>query len=152
MSEAIERRAVRALLFNADGYLLLIRRCRPGMEPYWTTPGGGIEPIDESPEAALERELFEELGATAKALKQVFLLTSVQRMRLRVQYFYVCRLETMTPEAASGTELRDPTRGSYDVAPVSPTTRGLAQIDLRPTPVKDFVVANRHALLDLVGL
>ena len=65
------RRAVRALLLDGDA-LVLIRRTRPGRPVYWTTPGGKIEPGDASPQAALRRELDEELGAVAGPVRQVF--------------------------------------------------------------------------------
>lgn len=36
-----------------------------------TTPGGGVEPTDSSVEAALRRELVEELGATITSVSQL---------------------------------------------------------------------------------
>jgi 8-oxo-dGTP pyrophosphatase MutT (NUDIX family) len=60
---AVERRSARAILIDDAGKLVLIRRSRPGRAPYWTTAGGGVEESDASVEAAMRRELFEELGA-----------------------------------------------------------------------------------------
>ncbi|MGH3869561.1 MAG: NUDIX domain-containing protein [Pseudonocardiaceae bacterium] len=54
----VSRRSARALLLDDDGRLVLIKRTKPGESPYWTTPGGGIEP-GESTTGALERELGE---------------------------------------------------------------------------------------------
>lgn len=54
-------------MIDDDGRLLLIKRTKPGQAPYWTTPGGGVEDTDESVEAALQRELAEELGVEASA-------------------------------------------------------------------------------------
>lgn len=55
---------VAAALINADGKILLAQRpadkTMPGL---WEFPGGKIEP-GETPEAALARELHEELGLT----------------------------------------------------------------------------------------
>jgi 8-oxo-dGTP pyrophosphatase MutT (NUDIX family) len=34
---------VRALLITPAGELLTIRRTRPGEDPYWVLPGGGID-------------------------------------------------------------------------------------------------------------
>ena len=60
--EPVERRAVRALVLDADGRALLVQYRRPvGDETWWGTPGGGIEP-GESHEDALRRELREEIG------------------------------------------------------------------------------------------
>jgi 8-oxo-dGTP pyrophosphatase MutT (NUDIX family) len=56
------RQAVRALLINPSLETLLIysREPRSGAV-LWLTPGGGLEP-DETPEAALRREVYEETG------------------------------------------------------------------------------------------
>lgn len=55
---------------------MLIKRTKPGQEPYWTAPGGDVEDSDSSIEAALYRELSEELGAEAAGASQVFLFSS----------------------------------------------------------------------------
>lgn len=58
----IERRAVRALVVDADGRVLLVQYRRPvGDDTWWGTPGGGVDP-GESDEQALARELREEIG------------------------------------------------------------------------------------------
>lgn len=59
------RRAARAILIDDRGRLVLLKRSKRDRAPYWTTPGGGVEETDASVEAALHRELAEELGATA---------------------------------------------------------------------------------------
>ena len=61
----IERDAVRALVVDAEGRVLLVQFRRPiGDECWWGTPGGGIDP-GESHDAALRRELLEEIGLHA---------------------------------------------------------------------------------------
>jgi TDG/mug DNA glycosylase family protein len=65
--EPIERRAVRALTLDSRGRTLLVRWLRPGGAPFWIGPGGGVEP-GESDEAALHRELAEELGLVDREL------------------------------------------------------------------------------------
>jgi TDG/mug DNA glycosylase family protein len=62
-----ERRAVRALVVDADGRTLLVRWPRPGGSAFWIAPGGGVEP-GESDEDALRRELAEEIGIVDPAL------------------------------------------------------------------------------------
>jgi 8-oxo-dGTP pyrophosphatase MutT (NUDIX family) len=55
----IER--VRAVLVTPDGCLLAIRRDRPDRATYWMLPGGHVDPGDQSLEAALSREISEEI-------------------------------------------------------------------------------------------
>jgi 8-oxo-dGTP pyrophosphatase MutT (NUDIX family) len=59
----VVKRSARVILLDGDE-LVLIKRTKPGREPYWVTVGGGVEADDESIEAALQREVFEELGGT----------------------------------------------------------------------------------------
>ncbi len=54
---------VAAILYNADRQVLLMQRDqKPGLEfaGWWTLPGGRVE-ADETPDAAIERELREEI-------------------------------------------------------------------------------------------
>jgi ADP-ribose pyrophosphatase YjhB (NUDIX family) len=52
------------------GKVLLIQRVRQPYAGYWTLPGGRLEP-GESAETAARREIAEELGLTAHALRPV---------------------------------------------------------------------------------
>jgi G:T/U-mismatch repair DNA glycosylase/8-oxo-dGTP pyrophosphatase MutT (NUDIX family) len=63
----LERRAVRALTLDSRGRTLLVRWPRPGGAPFWIAPGGGVE-AGESDNAALHRELAEELGLLDRQL------------------------------------------------------------------------------------
>jgi TDG/mug DNA glycosylase family protein len=57
-----EREAVRALLVDGDGRVLLANFENPvTKDGWWATPGGGVEP-GETDAVALRRELLEELG------------------------------------------------------------------------------------------
>jgi 8-oxo-dGTP pyrophosphatase MutT (NUDIX family) len=61
-SVLIHRQAVRAILLSPDLEVLLLQIRDPaGGDPFWITPGGGLE-TDESIEAGLRRELREEVG------------------------------------------------------------------------------------------
>ena len=59
--EPEERDAVRAAVVDGQRRVLLVEYEDPGGDRWWGTPGGGKEP-DESDEAALRRELREEVG------------------------------------------------------------------------------------------
>jgi len=142
------RRAVRALLLDGDA-LVLLRRTRPGRPVYWTTPGGKIEPDDASPEAALRRELDEELGATAGPVRQVFACGEQSPELYRLNTFYVCRLTSMDLSRRHGPEFKDPSKGRYDVDLVPCTPADLAAIDLIPATLAAYL--QDHAA-DLAGL
>src|SRR3712207_1642250 len=62
-----ERIVVVGAALIEDGHLLAARRSAPAeLAGRWELPGGKVEP-GETPEAALERELREELGVDAEA-------------------------------------------------------------------------------------
>lgn len=147
----IVRRAARAILYDDDGNLLLIRRTKPNRPIYFTTPGGGIEPQDASPIDALTRELKEELGATATGYRQVLINTFEYGEGVVVQYFFVCRLTSLDMSVRDGPEFSDPSRGRYDLARVLPPG-GLRPLRLRPEGLADFLISNHEALLLAVGL
>ena len=147
----LRRRAARAILIDSESRLVLIRRTRPGMPVYWTTPGGGVEPQDGSVEAALHRELREEIGATADLAGQVLLTSAVDERDVWVQHFLLARLTSLDLSIRDGPEFTDPTRGSYEVEHIDLRTAELTQLDLRPPELKTFILANREALLLLLA-
>jgi ADP-ribose pyrophosphatase YjhB (NUDIX family) len=110
----IRRHSARAILLDDQGRLVLIRRTRPGQAPYWTTAGGGVEDSDGSVEAALHRELREELGAQATGARQVLLFTDDYRGQITVAHLFVVRLVHLDIATRNGPEFDDPGRGAYD--------------------------------------
>jgi 8-oxo-dGTP pyrophosphatase MutT (NUDIX family) len=146
----VGRRSVRAVLFDDQGRLLLIRRTKPGQSPYWTTIGGGVEPDDVSRESALRREVLEEVGATIVVGPQVFLTSGPNGDGIDIQHFFLCRVIAVDPTLRSGPELDDPTRGGYHLVQVLPDQ--LARIDLKPSELGTFVAGNLQALLSEVAL
>jgi ADP-ribose pyrophosphatase YjhB (NUDIX family) len=149
---AVGRRAARAILIDDEGRLVLIRRTKPGQAPYWTTPGGGVEDTDASVEAALHRELAEELGAEAMGASQVFLSSSPLGSGIAIQHFFVARLARLDLAARTGPEFADPSLGGYDVDRVDLLGDDLAAVDLKSGALKEFILANREALLAESGL
>ncbi|OJU39442.1 MAG: hypothetical protein BGN97_06420 [Microbacterium sp. 69-10] len=125
---------MRAALTDADGRHVLIKRTRPGQEPYWTAPGGGVALSDASPEDALLRELREELGAEAE-IGPVLFERAIDG--IRSERFYRARLISMEQSARSGPEFDDLERGTYDIEAV--TDDDLDALDLRPAELKDLL-------------
>jgi len=126
---------VRAVLTDAEGRLVLIKRTRPGLVPYWTTPGGGMMLVDASPEDGLRRELREELGADA-VLDEVILERRLDS--IRSETFYAATLKSIHPALADGPEFDDSSRGRYDIEFV--TRDELSAVDLRPAELKALLL------------
>lgn len=148
----VGRRSVRGILIDDQGHLLLIKRTRPGQAPYWTSPGGGVEESDGTLEDALRRELAEELGATVEVHRQVFLASDQSDSGVAIQYFFVALLTSLNLSERYGDEFNDPERGRYDLEYVNLQDESLAQIDLKPPALKEFVLANRDAIMAEAGL
>ncbi len=78
------RRVVAALIVRR-GKVLICQRTRHQVMPLkWEFPGGKIEP-GESPKAALERELEEELGVVPRIGREVALITHRYRSGVAVE-------------------------------------------------------------------
>ncbi len=140
---------VRALLITPDNYLLTIQRIRPGQQPYWVLPGGGIE-TGEDPETALTRELREETAATASIHS---LLHVLERDGER-QYIYLTRARTWSASAAdrTGPEFTDSARGEYHLQAIPLTAEALTVIDLKPEPLAAFLLTHLRVGKDLFTL
>lgn len=142
-------RKARALLLDGSD-LLLFRRTRPGADPYWTTPGGKVEPDDPDVQAALRRELHEELGASAGPLRGVFTYTEHRPQADYVHRFFLCRLESMDLSLRCGPEFSDPTRGRYDVERLPCRAESFAGLALWPSQLRDFLVEQADELPSLI--
>lgn len=140
---------VRALLITPDGDLLTIQRVRPGQDPDWVLPGGGVED-GENLETALARELREEIAATA----DVHSLPHTLDHDGDRQYFYLARARSWSAEAGdrSGPEFTDPTRGEYHLQAIPLTAQALAGINLKPDALARFVLGHLRDGTDLFTL
>ncbi|MEU5077966.1 MULTISPECIES: NUDIX hydrolase [Streptomyces] len=125
----IER--VRAILITADDTMLVIRRTRPGIPEYWVLPGGGVEPCDESREAALHREIHEEIAGKADIVRLLHTMESDDERQL----FYLARIATWSFEDRTGPEFSAEGRGEYALEEIPLTTEGLDGIDLKPEEI-----------------
>lgn len=151
----ITRHSARAILIDDEDRLVLFKRTKPGQDPYWSTVGGGVDATDASVEAALHRELGEELGATATAAVPVFLHSFTNNGGgLTVQHYFVARLTSLDLSKRHGPEFEDPSRGAYDPVrvPLSGDCEQLAALDLRPPCLTQFILSNRDALLAMVAV
>jgi 8-oxo-dGTP diphosphatase len=98
---------VAAALVDRSGRVLVQRR-PPGkaMAGLWEFPGGKVEP-GETPEAALVRELTEELGIAValQALEPVTFASAPLADRHLLLLLYLCRIWEGAPEALDATAL-----------------------------------------------
>lgn len=105
-----ENRRVRAIMFCAGRGFVLIRREKPGEAPYFVFPGGGVDAGDASDEAALNREIAEELGAKIENLRH--LGTLYNSGDSTAQEFFYGECSQIEPRFV-GHERDIPGRGTY---------------------------------------
>ncbi|MEW1861201.1 NUDIX hydrolase [Streptomyces sp. NBC_00669] len=148
------KRTARAIILDGDR-LVLIKRTKPGIAPYWVTPGGGVEEEDAGVLAALHREIDEELGGKITDAVPAFVDT-VEHIAddgshgVKVQYFFACRLESMDLDQRHGPEIDAPC-GSYEVVRVPFTRMGLASVEIVPLTLRHYLDANIEGVLGLLG-
>lgn len=122
---------VRAVLTTQADTVLMIKRVRPEREPYWVLPGGHVEPADPSLEAALHREIKEELAVNAEVLSLCHVLEEEDQRQL----FYLCKITGWDFSARSGGEFSEQGRGTYALEEIPLTTEGLSAINLLPPEI-----------------
>jgi ADP-ribose pyrophosphatase YjhB (NUDIX family) len=141
---------VRAVLLDGDE-IVLFRRTRPGVPVYWALPGGGLDEEDADLEAALLRELDEELKAQVGELVP---LTSRETVNLQgkveLQHLYVCRLISMDFDQRHGPEFSNPAKGEYAVERLPFTQAALLDRTLAPEPLGEYVLDNIEAIRSAV--
>jgi 8-oxo-dGTP pyrophosphatase MutT (NUDIX family) len=108
-----------------------------------------VEDTDLSLDAALRREVLEELGGKAEIQKVVLVVENLDDTgAVRRQHFHLCRLTSWSVARRSGPEFGDPTRGEYTVEEVPLNEDALAALDIRPTEAKEFLIAHLADLRD----
>ncbi len=82
------RRGARAILQYNDQFVIIYNK----NWNLYTLPGGGIND-DESPEAALQREVLEETGFKVKNIKKTVILTEHFRDSIWEHHFFLCEAD-----------------------------------------------------------
>jgi 8-oxo-dGTP pyrophosphatase MutT (NUDIX family) len=150
----VVKRTARAIILDGDR-LVLIKRTKPGIAPYWLTPGGGVEGDDPNILAALHREVDEELGGKITDAVPAFVDTTEHiaddgSHGVKVQYFFACRLESMDLTRRHGPEIDEPV-GEYEVVRVPFTRVGIASVDIVPLTLRHYLDGNIEGVLGLLG-
>ncbi|MER8094460.1 NUDIX hydrolase [Streptomyces goshikiensis] len=125
----IER--VRAALVTADDTMLVIRRTKPAVPECWVLPGGGVVPSDESREAALHREIHEEIAGKADIVQLLHTMESDGER----QFFYLARIATWSFDDRTGPEFSAEGRGEYALEEIPLTVEALDGINLKPEEI-----------------
>lgn len=146
---AIIKRSARAILLDGDE-LVLIKRTKPGRDPYWVTVGGGVEEEDDSIQTALHREVFEEVGGTLDRAELVHLITDELENGIGVQHIFAARLATMDLSVRTGTEFTQPERGAYEIVRIPFTAEAVGKLDVMPPELAEFVAANIGAIVSVL--
>lgn len=105
------------------------------------TVGGGVEAEDESVEAALHREVFEELGGTVEGAELVYLITDELDGGIGVQHIFAAMLVSMDLAARTGSEFGKPERGGYEVVRVPFTAVAVRELNLMPPQLGEFIAS-----------
>ncbi|MFF7780300.1 NUDIX domain-containing protein [Streptomyces tanashiensis] len=126
------KQRVRAILITPKDTLLLIKRIRPGVDPYWVIVGGGVEESDASREDALLREVREEIAGDAEIVR---LLYEMENAKGEKEFFYLARIDTWDFENRTGPEFSRTDRGEYILEEVPLTTNAIASLNLLPREI-----------------
>jgi 8-oxo-dGTP pyrophosphatase MutT (NUDIX family) len=150
----VVKRTARAVLLDGES-LVLIKRTKPGVDPYWVTPGGGVEPEDATVVDALHREVDEELGAKVTDVVPCFVdtvehITGDGLPGAKVQHFFVCRLESMDPARRHGPEVEEPL-GEYEIVRVPFSRVGIAAVHLVPLSLRHYLDGNIEGVRALLA-
>ncbi|MFI6417145.1 NUDIX domain-containing protein [Streptomyces sp. NPDC050842] len=126
------KQRVRAVLVTPSGTMLVIKRIRPGVDPYWVIVGGGVEESDATREGALLREVREEIAGDAEIVR---LLHEMENGKGEKEFFYLARIDTWDFENRTGPEFARTDRGEYLLEEVPLTNKAIADLNLLPEQI-----------------
>lgn len=141
---------VRAILLTGKNTLMFIKRVKPhNPDPYWVAPGGGMESHDVSLTDTLNRELCEELGATATVLETAFVLHHEKAGKHLEEHFFICKLEDYDLSKRHGPEFDDPTRGDFIPVEIALDLVELNTLNIKTPEMREWIVNNLDYLRQL---
>lgn len=141
---------VRAILLTGNDSVLFIKRVKPhNPEPYWVAPGGGVEHEDRTLFETLDRELSEELGATATVVDTAFVLEHEKAGKLLEEHFFICRLDGYDLSKRYGPEFDDPSRGEFIPVEVPLESVALHTINIKTPEMREWMISNLDYLREL---
>ena len=134
---------VAAVIVGPDGHILMAQRPRGKVyEGYWEFPGGKIEP-SETAQAALARELYEELGITVEsAYPWITRYYTYEHASVALHFFRVVRFRGEL-HAREAQAFRWQNLNAIDVEPILPAN-GPILAALRLPPV--YAITNAHEM------
>jgi 8-oxo-dGTP pyrophosphatase MutT (NUDIX family) len=132
------RHNVRAVLVD-DEHLIFLGRGWPGGSVCCTPVGGGAEPDDADFDAALRREVMEEIGATIGPAVGFLTLTDPGDTVSVVQHYYRADVIDLDPSRRSGPEFDDPAIGDFSLVRIPLDASALAALDLQPPELAAYL-------------
>ncbi|MFB7591961.1 NUDIX domain-containing protein [Streptomyces sp. NPDC056169] len=126
------KQRVRAILITPQFTTLVMKRVRPGSDPYWVIVGGGVEESDVTREDALLREVREEIAGDAEIVR---LFHEMENAKGEEEFFYLTRIDTWDFENRTGPEFARTDRGEYVLEEVPLTTKAIAGLNLLPEEI-----------------
>lgn len=137
---------VRAILLTPRHTLMLIKRVKNDVPPYWVAPGGGVEAEDKTLLDTLSRELNEELGAVADVIETAFVLEHEKAGKNLEEHFFICRLVNYDLSKRSGPEFEDPTRGQYLPVEIALDAKTINALNIKTPELRDWLLNNLDSL------
>ena len=106
-----DRNIVRAIVFDNEGYYYFVRAYRDddfGKATLIETSGGGVE-ADEELEAAIRRELSEELGDEVDIICKIGVVSDYYNLihRHNINNYYLCKIKSFGKKNLTDDEIND---------------------------------------------